>query len=290
MTDTTGISQKRPLDHDNNNDNNDNNNNNNNNKDTLDTVTPITTDGSMPKKKFYRSRAHCNPLSHNDTFDYPMDPTHMDWCKSHYPTLTPGTVPTILDIGCGFGGLTVALATLLPQEIVLGMEIRAKVAEYVRLRIVALRTQHKGTHLDNASVLRTNSMKFLPHYFTAASLTKLFFCFPDPHFKRKNHPRRIISERLLSEYAYYLKEGGKLYCITDVKELHDWHVEKCNAHPLFQRINDSGCEEDPCVMEMMTKTEESQKVDRAGSNKYYAVYQKIPTTLVKEVTATNFFQ
>ncbi len=23
----------------------------------------------MPQKKFYRSRAHCNPLSHNDSFD-----------------------------------------------------------------------------------------------------------------------------------------------------------------------------------------------------------------------------
>ena len=25
----------------------------------------------MPKKKYFRSRAHCNPLSHNDSFDYP---------------------------------------------------------------------------------------------------------------------------------------------------------------------------------------------------------------------------
>ena len=252
-----------------------------------DIITPITAEGDMPKKKFYRSRAHCNPLSHNDTFDYPMDPTHMNWCEPHYPNMAPGTVPTVLDIGCGFGGLTVALATLLPTETILGMEIRAKVSEYVRLRIVALRKDHPGDY-NNASVLRTNSMKFLPHYFQPASLTKLFFCFPDPHFKRKNHPRRIISERLLSEYAYYLKDGGKLYCITDVQELHEWHVEKCDAHPLFQRIAD--CESDICVEAMKTKTEESQKVDRAGSSKYYAVYERIGNDQVKQVTASNFFQ
>ena len=80
-----------------------------------------------------------------------------------------------------------------------------------------------------------------------------------------------------------------MYCITDVKELHDWHVEKCNAHPLFQQITDIECDNDPCVTEMKTKTEESQKVDRAGSNKYYAVYQRIATTQVEKVTATNFF-
>ena len=28
--------------------------------------TPV---GAMPQKKFYRSRAHCNPLSHNDAFE-----------------------------------------------------------------------------------------------------------------------------------------------------------------------------------------------------------------------------
>jgi hypothetical protein len=77
--------KKRPLDGDN------------------DMVTPITAEGEMPKKKFYRSRAHCNPLSHNDTFEYPMDPSHMNWSDTHYPSNTP---PTVLDIGCGFGGLT----------------------------------------------------------------------------------------------------------------------------------------------------------------------------------------
>ncbi len=30
---------------------------------------PITWDGDMPQKHFYRQRAHCNPLSFNDSFD-----------------------------------------------------------------------------------------------------------------------------------------------------------------------------------------------------------------------------
>lgn len=59
-----------------------------------------------------------------------------------------------LDIGCGFGGLTVALASLLPDKLILGLEIRAKVCEYVRLRIEALREETGGKEYQNASCFR----------------------------------------------------------------------------------------------------------------------------------------
>lgn len=250
-------------------------------------VSPITPDGEMPQKKFYRQRAHCNPLSHNDAFIYPRRPDLMDW-SPYYPEQSQ-KFPTVLDIGCGFGGLTLALATLLPDETILGMEIRAKVTEYVRLRIVASRKEHPGKY-QNCSVMRTNSMKFLPHYFPKASLNKLFFCFPDPHFKRKNHGRRIVSERLLSEYAYVLKPRARLYCITDVLELHEWHVAKCDAHPLFRRLPDVDVEtSDPCVQAMKTETEEGKKVARNKGNKYYAVYERIDPSELLPVTMENFW-
>ena len=68
-------------------------------------------------------------------------------------------------------------------------------------------TSSEGTH-HNVAVLRTNSMKYLPNFFRRGQLRKLFFCFPDPHFKAKNHRRRIVSESLLSEYAYALDASG----------------------------------------------------------------------------------
>ena len=109
----------------------------------------ITKEGEMPKKCFYRSRAHVNPLSHNDAFEYPVGPDDIDW-RTLYPRMSGSKeLPTIVDVGCGFGGLTVALADLFPDDYSLGVEIRAKVTEYVRLRILALRVWASlDAHLD----------------------------------------------------------------------------------------------------------------------------------------------
>ena len=158
----------------------------------------------MPLKRFFRTRAHCNPLSHNDGFNYPVSPLEAKW-DLHYPDVPAGDrVVTVVDVGMGFGGLTIALAALFPDKLVLGMEIRAKVCEYVRLKILALRAEAAqaqataaaaaagGHHYRNAACLRTNCMRYLPNFFVKGQLEKIFFCFPDPHFKAKNHRRRIV--------------------------------------------------------------------------------------------------
>jgi hypothetical protein len=48
----------------------------------------------MPQKKFFRSRAHCNPLSHNDAFDYPVDPSQYDWSPMYPELIRPPAGPS----------------------------------------------------------------------------------------------------------------------------------------------------------------------------------------------------
>jgi tRNA (guanine-N7-)-methyltransferase len=237
----------------------------------------VGSDGDIrPRKKYFRSRAHCNPLSHNDSFDYPVSPAAMDWSE-FYPGLSAEQrVPTSVDLGMGFGGLTVALAREFPDEVVLGLEIRPKVCEFVRLRIESLRRDSPDHHFRNASCLRTNGMRYLPCFIHGGQLRRLFICFPDPHFKSKNHRRRIVSGPLLSEYAYLLRPGGRLYLITDVQELHEWHVAKTAAHCMFKRIDDNeAMTEDPSVRIMNEETEEGKKVARLGGKKYWAVFERV---------------
>lgn len=209
------------------------------------------------------------------------------------------------------------------------MEIRPLVLEYVRQRIDALRAQQKQLKASTSSAQpnpetepssipaqsasddsnspvpggyqniaahRSNTMKFLPNFFAKGQLSKIFICFPDPHFKARKHKARIISETLNAEYAYVLRPGGLLYTITDVEEYHRWilnHFHEVpvkgedeaknadNAQPeeggikdLWERVSDEELQNDPCVQHMKDSTEEGQKVSRNNGLKCVAVFRR----------------
>ncbi len=145
----------------------------------------------------------------------------------------------ILDVGCGYGGLMFNMSPYLPEDnLVLGMEIRDKVSNFVGDKIRSLRINANHTQYNNISVIRTNSMKLILNYFYKEQLDKIFFCFPDPHFKKYNHRKRIINKYLLNDYAYILKYGGKLYTITDVENLYKWETKTLDDHPCFKRLSE----------------------------------------------------
>lgn len=103
------------------------------------------------------------------------------------------------DLGCGYGGLLISLSTLFPDTLMLGMELRNKVHDYVFEKIQSLRQNHLPTGgYDNVMVCRVNVMKYLPNYFRKGQLEKMFFLFPDPQFKKRKHKARIIKYPLQS--------------------------------------------------------------------------------------------
>ncbi|KAL1629869.1 tRNA (guanine-N(7)-)-methyltransferase (tRNA(m7G46)-methyltransferase) [Neofusicoccum ribis] len=261
----------------------------------------------LPKKKFYRQRAHANPFS-DHALTYPARPELMDW-TSLYPAYavepqgaaedeaSASAMQTdqseqeqegqlvatrriskeveVADIGCGFGGLLFALAPKLPDTLLLGMEIRTSVTEFVQEKAKALRAQNNDNgSYQNVACLRANAMKFLPNFFRKGQLSKIFLCFPDPHFKARKHKARIVSTTLNSEYAYVLRPGGIVYTITDVEDLHRWMVEHFEKHPSFERIEDEELEKDVCVEVMKTETEEGKKVTRNGGKKFVACFRR----------------
>ncbi|EFX05470.1 methyltransferase-like protein 1 [Grosmannia clavigera kw1407] len=268
----------------------------------------------LPQKKFYRQRAHANPFSDHQLV-YPASPDAMDWA-SLYPDFFPAAATEeqqqqveVADIGCGFGGLLVGLSPVMPETLILGMEIRDHVTEFVQNRIHALRAQGREaagadeetttgpSAFANIACVRANTMKFLPNFFRKAQLRKIFLCFPDPHFKARKHKARIVSPTLAAEYAYVLRPGcGRVYTITDVEDLHRWMVAHFAAHPAFARLSPeeeaAGAEEedgqtgkngkdgkddtsDPCIRVMRTATEEGKKVARNKGQKFVAVFRRL---------------
>lgn len=286
----------------------------------------------IPQKRWYRQRAHANPFS-DHSLEYPPQPSTMNWgtiFPKYYDSKTGKKKEEecrgveFADVGCGFGGLLMQLAPLYPNTLMLGLEIRVHVTQYVHDKIVALRLAAQQGRLEqaqpssstpepctptsaeanadeqdldeattnaqlvssahlapgsyhNVGVLRANGMKFLPNFFYKHQLSKLFFLFPDPHFKSRKHKARIISPTLLAEYAYVLRPGGIVYIITDVKELYDWMDKHLGSHPLFQRLHkgEASLKDDPCVSAVYTATEEGKKVERNRGDKWFSAFERL---------------
>ena len=159
-------------------------------------------------------------------------------------------------------------------DLALGLEIRDKVSNFVAERIKAIRINSNEEKCSNISILKTNAMKLLLNYFYKGQISKIFFCFADPHFKKCNHKRRIINKYLLQDYAYVLGIGGILYSITDVEDLHKWHVEIVNSSPCFEKIEQKELENDE-YLSYMKDTDEAKKVKKINGEMYYTAWKRI---------------
>lgn len=213
-------------------------------------------------------------------------------CSSFYPEKSNPTVEFV-DVGCAFGGMLFELAPLFPSTCMLGLEIRSKVVAFAREKAEAFRNEAKSivssAEEDPASPVarhdyqnvwfdQLNVMKFGSNCFERGQLSKLFFCYPDPHWKRKNIRRRIISPSLAQEYAYWLKPGGLLYTVSDVEELETWMVDSLGKCPLFRRLTDeelSSEEHQKILKVVVNSSEDAQRTERKGLQKHFAVHVRL---------------
>lgn len=264
---------------------------------------------AKPQKKHFRTRAHSNVLNAND-FWFPPTPADVP-LGDYFPNLPEAArAIEMVDIGCGYGSLLLELAVLYPDSPMLGIEIRPKIVEYVQRRVVALRHEASSTlavntnngsasgasgsgcsadttvevdassatpspiiNYENVWAVLNNAQRFMPNFFRKGQLSKLFFCFADPHFKRKNHRKRIVSTALLAEYAFVMRPGGLAYVITDVADLMSWIVEHFQASTLFERLPRQALRADPAVPALI-RTDEGLKVQRNNGNMFIAVFRK----------------
>lgn len=260
-------------------------------------------------KRDFRSRAHSNPLNDGIGFDAPQNPTSFQkslpelFGKDMDDSSSTCTV-NWCDIGCGYGCLLGSLSVAFPDRNMIGFEIRDRVSEFCRKRVGELRAEYDKcsehgnagrtegcngmdqTRVEqqlqhsyrNVAFLRTNAMRFMPNYFAKASLEKIFFCYPDPHFKKRRHRQRIVSDQLLAEYAYILAPGGVAYFVTDVPDLFTWMKERFERFPLFRQRTSEEIAADPIVPFVRDMTDEAAIVDKSDRSKMDASYVRVELT------------
>lgn len=114
----------------------------------------------------------------------------------------------IVEIGCGVGEATAALAAARPSYDVLGFEVwRPGVADTLA-RVAA-------AGADNVRLCGVDAVWSLQHLVAPGSLSELWTFFPDPWRKSRHHKRRLVDPAFAALASSRLVPGGTWRLATD---------------------------------------------------------------------------
>ncbi|KAJ1697652.1 hypothetical protein LUZ63_006164 [Rhynchospora breviuscula] len=154
-----------------------------------------------------RIRQHVNPLS--SSFSVPVQPP--DWKE----IFKDCTLPLMVDIGCGSGRFLIWLAKNSPlHRNYLGLEIRQKLVTRSQFWVKELGIQNIYFMFANVNVSFEQLVSTYPGPLSFVSI----LC-PDPHFKRRNHKRRVVQKPLVDSISKNLCLGGQVLIQSDVHEV-----------------------------------------------------------------------
>jgi len=129
--------------------------------------------------------------------------------------------PVILELACGKGDYTVALARDHADHNYIGVDIKG--ARMWRGARTALETG-----LSNVAFLRTR-IEFIDRFFAPGEVSEIWITFPDP-FEGKI-TRRLTSAPFLERYRKFLKPGGIVHLKTDSWLLYEFTLEVIHSDP-----------------------------------------------------------
>ena len=137
---------------------------------------------------------------------------------------TPGdqTRDIVLELGCGKGEYTIALAGNNPEKHYIGVDIKG-----ARLWKGAGYATENG--MDNVAFLRTR-IEFITAFFAPEEVSEIWLTFSDPQFRSENS--RLTSPLFLERYRSFLKPGGKVHLKTDSGFLYEYTKAVCEANGL----------------------------------------------------------
>ena len=118
------------------------------------------------------------------------------------------SAPLILEIGCGTGTSTAAMAALEPEHDVIAVDV-------YRPGIAQLVGAIGRDDLQNIRIIRGDAIIVLKNMLAPASLTGVRVFFPDPWPKSRHHKRRLLQPETIALIAEVLRDGGALHIATD---------------------------------------------------------------------------
>ncbi len=140
--------------------------------------------------------------------------------------------PIVLELGCGKGEYTVALAQKYPDKNFIGVDVKG-----ARIWYGATEVLEKG--MSNAAFLRTQ-IELIDQLFAENEVSEIWITFPDPQIKYKRLKHRMTNPEFLKLYARVLKKDGVVHLKTDSEFLHGYThgVLQILGHPVHRAFHD----------------------------------------------------
>jgi tRNA (guanine-N7-)-methyltransferase len=128
-----------------------------------------------------------------------------------FKTIFGNNNPVVLEIGCGMGETTAAIAQACPNVNFLGIEVyNAGVATLLQ-RIEVL-------GLSNLRLIQHDAVEVLRDMIPNLSLSGVHIYCPDPWPKARHLKRRLIQPPFVDSLIQYLTDNAYIHCATDVQD------------------------------------------------------------------------
>ena len=134
------------------------------------------------------------------------------------------SAPRILEIGCGMGETTVAIAAAHPGSDYIGIEVHTP-------GVGSLLKQIDEAGLTNVRVIQHDAVAVLEQMIPPSSLDGLHIFFPDPWPKKRQQKRRLIQSPFIALATSRLKPGAYLHAATDWQEYAEQILAVFGAEP-----------------------------------------------------------
>ena len=131
--------------------------------------------------------------------------------------------PIVLELGCGKGDYTIALARRHPEMNFIGVDIKG-----ARLWKGAKEATEES--MGNVAFLRTR-IEFIDAFFGPGEVSQIWLTFSDPQL-RGSENARLTSPLFLARYSRFLKPGGIVHLKTDSRFLYEYTQSVIRANDL----------------------------------------------------------
>jgi tRNA (guanine-N7-)-methyltransferase len=163
--------------------------------------------------------------------------------------------PVVLEIGCGSGTSTLAMAKGEPHIDVIAVEI-------YRRGLAQLLSAIDREQVDNIRLIRGNAIDVLDRLIAPGSLTGVRVFFPDPWPKARHHKRRFLQPSTIGLIADRLLPGGVVHAATDHPGYAEQIAEVGDAEPRLRRV---GPDSPSPISVVRPTTKYETKAQEAGS-------------------------